>query len=257
MDTIRHLLGFFLKISVAIFFLVLILWLVSSIPRSPLHATSTTSNGTTTAKTDLLPSPRTYSGFFSATGTDITKPKVFVAPEPYVYNGQPPFTTKGSVSASENGDTGYSYTTYTYDGSGVLVPANISNGQTIASPIQSPSVTPSNQITERSLYIRNLSIYEKGNLYTGLSFIGEARSAFFRDGKFPIIVADANGRVIGVSYAVATTKWTVPGWVRFESKITYPLPNNTPCMMIFEEAFTVAEQKLRAPHRILLGMKCN
>ena len=263
MESIRHLLGFFLKISVAIFLLVLILWFVSSIPRTPGAKSGTILSSTTTVNTDLLPSPRTYSGFFSASGTDPTKPKIFVAPEPYVYNGPQPSTDTSNVSNKArgvDGVNGYSYTTYVYDGSGVFVPVSGSHTQTPPSSSLSNTSTSlstsSNQTTSRSLYIRNLSIYEGGHVYTGLSFIGEARSTLFRDGKFQIVVVDTHGRVVGVSVAVATTQWSVPGWVRFAAKINYALPNNISCMMVFEEALTQAE-KSRQPLRVPLPVICN
>jgi hypothetical protein len=110
--------------------------------------------------------------------------------------------------------------------------------------------------TTRSLNIRNLSIYEGGAVYTGLSFIGEARSSMFRDGKFPIVVIDQSGKVIGISAAIAQSTWSVPGWVRFETRITYPLPNKVPCTMIFEENLTQAERS-RAPLRVPLPIRCN
>lgn len=209
----------------------------------------------TATKTDILPSPRLYSGFLSASGTDPTKPKVFVAPAPYVYNGPQPFTKTGE-SSSGNKDVGYSYTTYTYDGSGVLVPTGTTSRQTEVSQAQPSSVTSPNHVTDRSVYIRNLSLYEGGHVYTSLSFIGEARSTFFRDGKFPIVIVDIQGRVIGVSYAVATTEWSIPGWVRFSAKINYALPSNTLCTMVFEEALTQVE-KSRQPLRVPLPITCN
>jgi hypothetical protein len=132
----------------------------------------------------------------------------------------------------------------------------IGSSKTNAQP-QSSGSTTSNEATDRSLSIRNLSIYQGGHVYTGLSFVGEARSTMFRDGKFPVVVIDAAGRLVGISAAVAQTQWAVPGWVRFETKIMYALPNNVPCTMIFEEALTPAEQKLHAPHRVPLGVRCN
>lgn len=78
----------------------------------------------------------------------------------------------------------------------------------------------------------------------------------FRDGKFPIIIIDGAGRLVGVSAAVAQTAWAVPGWVRFETRINYTLPNKAPCTMIFEEALTQTE-RVRQPLRVPLPIRCN
>jgi hypothetical protein len=105
--------------------------------------------------------------------------------------------------------------------------------------------------------VRNLSIYEGGHVYTGLSFVGEARASLFREGKFPIVIIDQSGRVVGMSYAVATTNWAIPGWVRFETKINYVLPNKVPCLMIFEEMLTEKERVARKPARLPMSVMCN
>jgi hypothetical protein len=109
----------------------------------------------------------------------------------------------------------------------------------------------------RSSLVRNLSIYDGGHVYTGLSFAGEARSSLFRNGKFPIVVIDRSGRVVGISSALATTDWTVAGWTRFDTKINYTLPVNTPCTMIFEEALTEGERISRQPNRVAIPVMCN
>jgi hypothetical protein len=136
------------------------------------------------------------------------------------------------------------------------------SGKTILSATKASSsvptaLTPNASIPNRTLYVRNLSIYEGGHIYTGLSFIGEARSTMFRQGKFPIVMVDAYGKVVGVSTAAAENDWTVPGWVRFNTKIEYVLPKNMPCTMVFEEAQFPDERAKKAPTRVPLATRCN
>jgi hypothetical protein len=60
MDKVRDLLIFFLKVSIGLFVIVLVIWLTASVPRSKKNTTTASS----TPKVDILPSPRKYSGFF-------------------------------------------------------------------------------------------------------------------------------------------------------------------------------------------------
>jgi hypothetical protein len=264
MDKIKHLFSFFLKIAFAIFFVVLIIRIAGVIPRTQGVNGDASKNASSTPKEDILPSPRKYSGFFT-THTATSGPKVygntFVAPATFVYTG--PIASAGGVNNNNTvikSPDGYTYNTYDYsaypttlDEKGNYV---IGSSKTNVQPQQTETANL-DSAADRRLTIRNLSIYQGGHVYTGLAFVGEARSTMFRDGKFPIVVVDGAGRLVGVSTAVAQTQWAVPGWVRFETKITYPLPSNAPCTMIFEEALTASEQKLRAPNRISFGVRCN
>lgn len=235
MDSVRDLLIFFLKVAIGLFVIVLMIWLVSAIPKGE---TNTSGKASSTPRVDILPSPRKYSGFFSSSSTSArtVQPPLLVTPEAFVYQGGIAFSTS-SVRTVAQGNAINSYT---------------SNSPTYIQ--QAPAFSESSNT--RNANIRNLSIYENGIVYTGLSFVGEARSSMFRDGKFPIVVLDQAGRVVGVSAAVAQTVWSVPGWVRFETRITYALPNKVPCTMIFEEALTQAE-KTRQPLRVPLPIRCN
>lgn len=266
MDKIKHLFSFFLKIAFAIFFVVLIIRIASVIPRTRAVNGSATKNDSSTPKEDILPSPRKYSGFFINATATTTGPKVygntFVAPATFVYGG-PIASVDGSVSNNTSvikSKDGYTYNTYDYSAYPTTLDAKgnyvISSKQTNVQT-QSPSTANMDSVADRRLTIRNLSIYQGGHVYTGLAFIGEARSMMFRDGKFPIVIVDGAGRLVGISTAIAQTQWTVPGWVRFETKIAYPLPRDALCTMIFEEALTASEQKLRAPNRVSFGVRCN
>jgi hypothetical protein len=109
------------------------------------------------------------------------------------------------------------------------------------------------------MYIRNLSIYENGHVYAGLSFVGEARNEMFRNGAFTIITIDRRGVVIGVSRASSTGAWSVPGWSRFSTRIDYVLPpGGVPCSMIFEQGReSQYSGNNTQPVRVGIPIKCN
>lgn len=234
MDSVRDLLIVFFKIAVGLFVIILVAWLSSAIPRGTVDNATRASS---TPKSDFLPSPRKYSGFFSSSSTSarVVQAPILVTPEPFSYGNSPSFVEPPNMyGGSQKSAT--SYNTYITQ-------------QATTTALQETGTT-------RNQLVRNLSIYEGGIVYTGLSFVGEARSSMFREGKFPIIVVDSAGKIVGVSAAVAQTSWTVPGWVRFETRIGYALPNKIPCKMIFEEALTQAE-RTRAPARVAIPVRCN
>lgn len=238
MESVRDLISFFLKVSAAIFIVVLLIVLTKAVPRKN---TNVNTNASSTPKVDLLPSPRKYSGMFSMSSSSRRSP---AAPTFSTFSYSGPIAFSSSSMYQVNYNTPTSYNSYTTGGS-----PSQPQGQATSPAFQNQSPTS-------TVPIRNLSIYQGGHVYTGLSFVGEARSQMFREGKFPIIVIDAAGRTVGVTAAVAQTAWTVPGWVRFETRITYPLPSNVPCTMIFEEALTQTERN-RTPVRVALPISCN
>lgn len=248
MESIRFIIQFFFKVAVAFFFGALVWWLVALLfPALSFTALTASFKNTDGTSKDWLPAPKNYAGLFKAntTGTNGT---LYVAGNPY--NGY----------GTTTGDYKYSQTTYpTYDANGKEIIETQPQPTTVTAQTQIKASQPqaiNNTQLDKSLYIRNLSIYESGSIYTGLMFVGEARSEFFNEGKFPIVVVDDKGRIVGVSAALATTKWTIPGWVRFETKIIYALPKNAPCTMIFEEALTKSELN-RQPVRVPMNIKCN
>jgi hypothetical protein len=257
METIRYLLLVFIKAAAAFFLAAAVWWLVTLLyPSLSLRSLITHSVGTSgkSAATDWLPSPKQYKNIFGKTP----------APESQVYVPAAPFsgyTINNPTTATANGYTYSSanYITYTASGSAVVTADGTPVKEAVSAVDQNPSVGNAldSVFSVRSLYIRNLSIYESGHVYTGLSFIGEARANMFRDGKFPIIIFDRSGRAVGVSAAVATTDWSVPGWVRFETRIPYTLPNTMPCTMVFEEALTAQERVGHNPIRVSMEVKCN
>lgn len=249
MESIRFLIQFFFKVAIAFFFGAVVWWLVALMfPALSFKSLTATFRNTDGTPRDWLPSPKNYSGLVKANTTG-THGTLYVAGNPY--NGY----------GTTTGDYKYSQTTYpSYDANGKEIIETQSQPTTVikaGTPTQTsqPQVISNSQV-DKSLYIRNLSIYESGSIYTGLTFVGEARSEFFNEGKFPIVVVNAQGNIVGVSAALATTKWTIPGWVRFETKIIYTLPKNVPCTMFFEEALTQSELS-RKPVRVPMNIKCN
>lgn len=260
MDTLKFLIPYFLKIAFAFFFAAFVWWVVALLIPSLSFANIAAnfqgklSSSASSTREDWLPSPRKYQGLFGRRAeTPNENTNLFKAGDPF--NGY------------NLNDSQYTYSTYRYStGSSSIDGGDYTVGNTttkdplpesgIVSGISSSKSSPTNTTNARLLTVRNLSIYEGGHVYTGLSFIGEAKSSMFREGRFPIVVVDKDGRVVGISTAVATTNWTIPGWTKFETKINYALPSNMPCTMIFEEALTQNERG-KQPLRVPFGIRCN
>ena len=244
MEALRYLLSFFLKVAIAFFVFAFVWWVVSIFfPGLSMKAIFSSTTSTSTPE-GWLPSPRKYSNLFSGrAGTPSATTNVYVPSAAY----------KGyTLNTNQYAYTSYNYVTYIHPKG---LATTTLDGREISDTL--PQQPPTALLNNRSLTVRNLSIYEGGHVYTGLSFIGEARETMFRDGKFPIVVVDQTGRVIGVSAAVASTDWAVPGWVRFQTKIFYTLPQNVPCTMIFDEALTEGERATRMPLRVSIQVRCN
>lgn len=152
---------------------------------------------------DWLPDPVNRSALNEPEVADLT---------PYLYKGER--------------SSWVSYVQYTKNGMNIINPA----------PNVSATTTLSNGFSPVDLYLRRLSIYTGGMIYTGLSFTGEARNTFFNKGTFPIYVTDINGRIVDTEIAYATSDWTVPGWTRFTVTIKGVLPVRTMCALVFRAA---------------------
>ncbi len=244
MESLRYLISFFLKIAIAFFLFAFVWWVVSLFfPSLSVRAIFSSTTSTSTEE-GWLPSPRVYANLFSKrAGTPDANTNVFTPGPPY--NGY-------TLNTNQYAYTSYKYVTYVHPKG--LATTTVDGKEVVDTLPPQPTTA---LLNNRSLTVRNLSIYEGGHVYTGLSFIGEARESMFRDGKFPIVIVDQTGRIIGVSAAIATTDWSVPGWVRFQTKIFYTLPQNVPCTMIFEEALTQSERNVRTPLRIPIQVTCN
>jgi hypothetical protein len=256
MDAIKHLIGFFLKIASTFFFVAIIWWLVALIfPGIGIKTLLAKNTLNASGSPDWIPSPRKYSSLFNTKTKEQNEyTNLYIPAAPY---------SGYSIAAATGSGNGASYTQYQYVRYSDSDPVVTTDSQD--ETLQTATTTTTSNVEQaaepifslRSLYIRNLSIYEGGHIYTGISFVGEARSNMFREGKFPIIMVDQAGRAVGIAAAIATTDWSVPGWVRFESKIPYTLPNQTPCTMVFEEALTQQERVSRNPLRVSMAVRCN
>jgi hypothetical protein len=245
--------SYFLKIAV-LFFSVACVWGLASFFFPNLNfrtlISGTASENGIVKKNDILPSPRKYQGLFSTKSSEVAS-NTYVPKAPYSgYAVSPSLEGKGYTY------TNYEYLMYTSTGTIRVQGTAYTPPLSIVATSTSTPLAPRALLPGRSLYVRNLSIYEGGHIYTGLSFIGEARSSLFKEGKFPIVMVDTSGKMIGVSAALAENDWTVPGWVRFRTKIEYPLPKNMACTMVFEEALLPAERS-RIPVRVPLQVQCN
>ena len=258
METLRHLFSYCIKIAFAFFFFACVWWLISLLfPQFSFSNVIPMFTSGTSTSSDWLPSPKAYGGLLGKAATPDDTTNVYVHGAPHTSTA--PFNGYGL------GSSGYAYSTYVYeryDAKGNKVLTTGTGDSTADSEeelLRKSQDTRTGFLTKKNLLIRNLSIYEGGHVYNGLSFTGEAKSILFKNGVFPIIVVDASGRVVGVSQARALTTWSTAGWTRFDTKITYLLPNNVPCTMVFEEgkeqySYTV---NTKQPLRVGIPVRCN
>lgn len=244
METLQHLIGYFIKLAFGLFFCAFTLWLVSLFfPGLSFKNVIPSSKGTSTAqKVDWLPAPKAYQGLFKRTPGKNA--------EVYVHGGA--FNGYGDMNNSQYTYSHADYVSYTDKGM-VLSNGELYDGE-ISAPSGEKEVTNVTGTSSKVLYVRNLSIYQGSAVSSGLSFVGEARSTMFQNGHFPIVLIDNNRRVIGISTAVATPDWTVPGWTKFQTRISHPVAYKGVCTLIFEEA--LAPGITRAPTRVPLLVTC-
>ncbi len=220
-------------------FVWLVVWTVTIfIPVSDIHSVLSFKGGKSGG---WLPAPGSFGGLLGTGKVPNENENVYV-PGP-AYNGYA-YSSNGDYSSSQ-----VNFVTYTKDGIRIVR----TDGGTVNTNTTLPNAG-NGGYAEKSLYIRNLSIYEGGHIYTGISFIGEAKNTMFQNGKFPIIIVDRNGRVATVATAEATTNWSVPGWTRFQTKINAVLPNKTPCTMVFQSAGAYTTSQ---PTRVAIPILCN
>ncbi len=235
METIQTLLKFLFKMAIALFIMWVLLWLVGMFfPTFKFkNILSLSQSG------DWLPAP----GSWGLLGTKARAPTA----NDNVYRSGPAYNAYDNAYNYYNANQ-TDFITYSTNGTQIRTTVNTSN-------IYDQGFNGiTSQYTSTSLYLRNLSIYQGGHVYTGLTFTGEARDTMFNSGKFPIIIADQTGNVVGIAIAEATTNWATPGWVRFTVKINSVLPNKVPCTMVFQSAtnYTGAQ-----PIRIMVPILCN
>ena len=165
---------------------------------------------------DWLPAPKNYSTLLTPKNSDGTYGTVYEpAPE---YNGY------NTANGGYYGSTANTSNTQVW------------NGNTSA-------------FAEKSLYLRNLSIYEGGNIAYNTTIVGEARDIMFKNGAFPIFVLDSRGKIVSSTQAVNTGTWAATGWVRFQARIPSRLPAGTNCMLLF-----ISDNQ---PVKVGMSVKCN
>lgn len=241
MDTVHYLLKFTFKLAIFLFFVVIVWWFVATFfPVLSVKNLFSLSDKTKSSNEGWLPAPGSIGGLFGKAKTPSETDNV--------YGGGNTFAGYGD----QVGGGGVQFITYTSTGT------QITGGSKTETKEGEKIV---NGYSLKELYIRNLSIYEKGHAYTGLAFVGEAKNTMFQEGKFKIIIADMNGRVVGIDYAEATSNWSIPGWTRFQVKVKSVLPSRVPCTMIFEQLTTTSQYSYsnakQQPIRVAIPILCN
>ncbi|MFA5131912.1 MAG: hypothetical protein WC444_01140 [Candidatus Paceibacterota bacterium] len=247
METIQFLLKFLFKLAIALIIASFVWWLVTALYPALSLRTFFLASGT---ENSWLPAPGSW-------GPLLGKQKV---PSEYdnIYVPGPPYNGYSDVYNNPYG-SGAQVDFITYTTTGVQITRN---GQDITRDVSQGGQTGTSQggvdrngYASKELYIRNLSIYQGGSIYTGISFVGEARNVMFSNGKFPIIIVDNMGRVATVAIAEATSNWSVPGWARFQVKINGVMPVKTACTMVFQSG--VPENYNQTPLRVAIPIVCN
>ena len=220
MDTIRYLLGAVIKLALGLLLLALVLWLVGTLyPEFKVSKIFSME----VFKRDWLPAPKNYGGLLGNKNTNGEYGTVYKPGEPF----------NGYQNTSTNGGSNVDWIYYTATGTQVIKTGG----------------TTETSNAERSTYLRNLSVYQGGTISYGLTIVGEARDTMFKNGLFPIVVLDAQGRVITAMDAINTGAWSTPGWVRFQATVPVRLPQNTVCSLVFNSA--------NQPVRIGMQVRCN
>jgi hypothetical protein len=210
MDFLKNIIGYFFRATIVLLFAALVWWLIGllfpmlsfSQVKQLIAFNSVNENG---ERRPLLPSPRQYKEWLER---DTQYP-------PKEYQNVPPPSWDDTIA---------------WDAS---IPWN--------SAYQSASNTNTMAARPKTIdYVRNLSVYSGGVVYTNMMVYGEAHATMFVNGKFPIIVSDRQGRMLGVVTASSTASWvTSSSWSRFEARINISLPINTPCSLTFQQARSV------------------
>lgn len=166
---------------------------------------------------DWLPNPTDYGGLLAKRNANGMNGTVY-KPGP-AYDGY------------ANGSTdGADVVWYTYTATGTQISKN-------GRPVY--AVSPQKNahgFSQRSLYIRNLSLYDGAAIYYGQTIIGEGQNTMFSNGMFKVFVVDTTGHVITIMDAISMGTWSTPGWTRFKMTVPVQLPGGIPCGLIFMSA---------------------
>ncbi len=239
METIHYLLKFLFKLAIALIILAFVWWLVTSLYPA-LSIKNLFHSSDTKDDQGWLPAP-------GSIGSLLGQARKVPSENDNVYTPGPAYSGYNNAYNNNYGGAKVDFITFTTQGTQIIHGSQAASAPTPTTP------SGGTGYENRSLYIRNLSIYQGGSIYTGISFVGEARNTMFKDGKFPIIIVDNQGRVATVAIAEATSVWAVPGWARFSAKITGVMPVKTPCTMVFQSGNIGTS----TPVRVALPVTCN
>lgn len=165
-------------------------------------------------------------------GDLLPDPKLTEEFKPYILESSDLKIDGTVVGINQNLTKGITYVTV--DKNGNLIYYKPNQGTT-----QNNTLFNINQATKKykdSDYVRNLSIFTGGHIYTGLTFTGEAKNTMFKNGAFQVLVVDRFGRILSIDNVTTSNNWAMPGWVRFYGKLTGTFPVNSPCSLIFRPA---------------------
>jgi hypothetical protein len=216
MTLIRYIFSFIIRLALGVLVAVVVWWLITALFPA-IRIRNFISFDTKTGDLFPLPPPGSFKGLLAyrrATSSE----NEFVPLQEFNGYGLAPYQNYAWSKTS--------FVTYTSDG--VEVVTNPYGNDT------NSATTVTEPYAQKELYVRNLSIYQGGLIYNGLAFGGEARETFFQNGRFPVIIADLQGRPIAISYAYMTNTWSPPGWKRFQVQLTGALPDKAGCLMVFE-----------------------
>ncbi|MEN9338113.1 MAG: hypothetical protein RIQ41_427 [Candidatus Parcubacteria bacterium] len=198
MGVIRYMLGVVIKLALALIIFSFAVWLVNLL--LPQFKLMDIVSGKIFS-TDWLPAPKQYGGLFGnrTATTGGMNGKLYVHGDPYQYN--PNQFQNQYISYGSSTTQLFAGNTTTY--------------------------------LDRSIYVRNLSLYEGGSISYGSVFVGEAQGTLFKNGLFPIYIVDSTGRVLSATQAINTGPSQTQGWFRFQVTIPSTLPANTSCLLVF------------------------
>ncbi len=232
MDVIKYLLGAIVKLAFVLVLIAFLMWLIGLV--YPDFKITNIVNGKIFSQ-DWLPAPKNYGGLLSTQTNGGTNGRVYQSGP--AYNGY-------ANAAAGNDQVDWVY----YTATGTQVVSSKSTTKTTTTQAQTFKSTQPGFV-DRASFLRNMSVFEGGNITYGLTIVGEARETMFKNGIFPVTIVDAKGNVLALTDAINIGTWSTPGWARFQVTIPVRLPQNTNCALIFNSA--------NQPVRMGISVRCN